>query len=170
MEITVKTELFKVLQRPSHKPMTEEQYISERVEDQIKWYEKKSARNKKYYLWSNASIIVFAALIPFLAGLSDEEVDWPKYLIAILGVLTATLTGISALYKFQEKWATYRMTGESLKREKLLYQTRTQPYDSMPSAFNQFVSNVESLMSSENSGWTQIINQKDEQAFNSEAP
>ena len=146
--------------------MTEEQYITERVEDQIKWYEKKSAINKKYYLWSNASIIVFAALIPFLAGLSEQEVDWPKYVIAILGVLTATLTGISALYKFQEKWATYRITGESLKREKLLYQTRTQPYDSRVTSFNQFVSNVESMMSSENTGWTQIINQKDDQAVN----
>ena len=142
--------------------MTEEQYITERVEDQIKWYERKSAINKKYYLWSNASIIVFAALIPFLAGLSDDSIDWPKYIIAVLGVFTATLTGISALYKFQEKWATYRMTGESLKREKLLFQTKTQPYDGSAASFNQFVSNVESLMSSENAGWTQIVNKNDE--------
>jgi hypothetical protein len=146
--------------------MTEEQYITERVEDQIKWYEKKSAINKKYYLWSNASIIVFAALIPFLAGLSEEEVNWPKYLIAALGVLTATLTGISALYKFQEKWSTYRITGESLKREKLLFQTGTQPYDNKAISFNLFVRNVESIMSSENAGWTQIINNKDDQAAN----
>ena len=149
--------------------MTAEQYITERVEDQISWYEKKSAINKKYHLWTNASIIIFAALIPFLAGISEEELEWTKYLIAVLGVLTATLTGISALYKFQEKWATYRITGESLKREKLLFQTKTQPYNSGSNSFNQFVSNVESLMSSENAGWTQIINKKDEQSANGDA-
>ncbi len=42
--------------------MSEEEYIKERIDDQIAWYGKKSAINKKYYLWSNAFIIVFAML------------------------------------------------------------------------------------------------------------
>ncbi|MDB4292245.1 DUF4231 domain-containing protein [Maribacter sp.] len=141
--------------------MTAEQYIEERIDNQIRWYGKKSAINKKYHLWSNALIIIFAALIPFFAGLTEETLVWPKYLIALLGVLTATLTGTSALYKFQEKWMTYRITGESLKREKLLFQTRTHPYNSDAAAFNQFVSTTESLMNNENAVWTQIINKKD---------
>ncbi len=109
--------------------MTEEEYLKDRVDNQIAWYSRKSALNKKYHLGSNALIIVFAALIPFFAGLDGERFLWSKYLIALLGVLTATFTGVSALYKFQEKWMTYRITGESLKREKLLFQTRTYPYN-----------------------------------------
>jgi len=146
--------------------MTEEEYIKERVDDQIAWYGKKSATNKTYHLWSNALIIVFAALIPFFAGLYEETVTWTKYIIALLGVLTATFTGISALYKFQEKWMTYRITGESLKREKILFQTRTEPYTSGSSSFNQFVSTAESIMNNENAVWTQIINKKEEQPDN----
>lgn len=141
--------------------MTAEEYIKDRIDDQIAWYGKKSATNKKYHLWSNALIIVFAALIPFFAGLDGESLVWTKYVIALLGVLTATITGISALYKFQEKWMTYRITGESLKREKILYQTGTPPYSSKTSSFNQFVSITESIMNNENAVWTQIISQKD---------
>jgi hypothetical protein len=146
--------------------MTEEEYMKERVDDQIAWYGKKSATNKRYHFWSNALIIVFAALIPFFAGLYEETRVCIKYVIALLGVLTATFTGISALYKFQEKWMTYRITGESLKREKILFQTRTEPYTSGPSSFNQFVSTAESIMNNENAVWTQIINKKEEQPDN----
>ena len=128
--------------------MTAEQYMTDRVDDQIKWYEKKSAINKKYHLWINAMIIISSAMIPFFAGMTDDWLlNWPKYWVAFLGVMTATLTGISALYKFQEKWTTYRITGESLKREKLLYQTKTHPYNTTGSSFSQFVRNVENLMS-----------------------
>ncbi len=146
--------------------MTSEEYIAERIDDQLAWYGKKSAINKKYHLWSNALIIIFAALIPFFAGLDEKTLVGAKYIIALLGVLTATFTGISALYKFQEKWMTYRITGESLKREKILFQTRTEPYTSGASSFNQFVSAAEGIMNTENAVWTQIINKKEEQPNN----
>ena len=150
--------------------MTEEQYIIERVDDQIEWYEKKSATNKSRHLSFNVLIIVFAAFIPLISGFSDEISlavgDWPvapNLLVAVFGVFTSIFTGISALNKYQEKWTTYRITGESLKREKLLYQTRTIPYNTA-SAFNQFVRNIENLMSEENTIWTQIVNQQEDAA------
>ena len=140
--------------------MSQEDYIQERVDDQISWYSKKSAINKKYYLWANGLIIVFAALIPFFAGFIDK-VGWLSYPIAALGVFTAVSTGLSSLLKFQEKWTTYRMASEALTREKLLFKTSTSPYDAGTNSFSLFVINVEAIMSHENDGWTQIINKKD---------
>ena len=142
--------------------MTQEEYLKDRVDNQIAWYSRKSARNKKYHLWSNALIIVFAAVIPFFAGLGEENLTWTKYVIALLGVLTAAFTGISALYKFQEKWMTYRITGESLKREKIIFQTGTYPYNTGASSFPLFVNTVENIMNSENAVWTQIISKKED--------
>ncbi|CAA0145596.1 conserved hypothetical protein [Tenacibaculum maritimum] len=104
--------------------MTEEEYIKERVDDQIDWYEEKSAVNKKYHLWTKGLVIVFAALIPFAAGFISEQTIWLNYVIAILGVLTAIFTGLSALLKFQEKWNEYRTTSETLKHEKYLFRTQ----------------------------------------------
>jgi len=151
--------------------MTEEEYIIDRVDDQIEWYEKKSAINKNRHLNLNVLIIVFAALIPLVTGFGDE-IDSAlfdgeltiahDFLVAVFGVLTSIFTGISALYKFQEKWTTYRITGESLKREKILYQTGTMPYNNKFTAFNQFVRNTENLMNEENVNWTQIVNTNEE--------
>ena len=142
--------------------MTEEEYLKERIDDQIAWYGKKSAINKTYYYWSNGLVIVFAALIPFLAGFRTNDYDLPKYLIAAFGVLTATFTGLAALLKFQEKWTKYRITAEALRREKLLFKTATSPYNIGSASFNVFVRNMEGIMSNENVGWTQIINKKDD--------
>lgn len=141
--------------------MTEEQYLSERVEDQINWYSKKSTINKTYYLCANALVIVFAALIPFFAGFA-KEYTWLNFPIGVLGVLTAVATGLSSLYKFQEKWTTYRITAEALQREKVLFQTTTSPYDIGSQSFNVFVQNMEGIMNNENTVWTQIINKKDD--------
>ena len=146
--------------------MTEEEYLKNRIDDQIGWYGKKSTTNKKYYLWSNALIIIFAALIPFILNFDTILNVETKFIVAALGVFTAVFTGVSALYKFQEKWTTYRITSESLKREKHLYLTRTSPYNREANAFNLFVSNVEGLMNSEQTGWMQIINKKENQEEN----
>ena len=77
------------------------------------------------------------------------------------GVMTATLTGLSALLKFQEKWTTYRITAESLRREKILYKTAVSPYDKNGASFKSFVYNVERIMNNENSSWNEIMNRKD---------
>jgi len=144
--------------------MSEEEYLKERIDDQISWYGKKSTTNKKYYHWSNALIILFAALIPFISNFDTILNIETKFIIAALGVLTAVFTGVSALYKFQEKWTTYRITSEALKREKHLYLTKTSPYNRESGSFNLLVSNVETLMNSEQTGWMQIINKKDKQS------
>ena len=95
--------------------MTEDEYIKERVDDQIDWYSTKSGTNKNYHLWTKALVIIFAALIPLAAGFITPTTAWLNYVIASLGVLTAIFTGLSALLKFQEKWNEYRTTSETLK-------------------------------------------------------
>ncbi len=153
--------------------MNQEDYLKDRVDEQIAWYGRKSGINKKYHLWSNGLIITFSALIPFFTGLisSDcngntdgENVVWLPYTIAGLGVFTAVTTGISALLKFQEKWATYRLIAEALQREKILFITETSPYDKGEASFKLFVMNIENLMRSENSQWQQVVNSNENAA------
>ncbi len=49
--------------------MTQEEYLQERVDDQIEWHDKKSAWNQKCYKRLRILEIVAAASIPFLTGL-----------------------------------------------------------------------------------------------------
>ncbi|EAR16131.1 DUF4231 domain-containing protein [Robiginitalea biformata] len=137
--------------------MNEEQFMRDRVDDQLNWYRKKSTRNKKYHMLFSGIIIVSGSLIPLVAGYSQWNSQFDGLLVACLGVLTAMATGIAALYKFQEKWLSYRTAAEALLREKILYQTRTRAYAGNREAYALFVSNVEDILSNENRGWNEIM-------------
>lgn len=141
--------------------MTEDKYLKERVEDQINWYSKKSAINKKYHLATRTLVMIFAALIPFVAGYLTTENIWLNHYIALLGVLTAVFSGLSVLFKFQEKWSEYRTTSETLKQEKYLFLTKSGPYDNQEETFKIFVKRIEHLISKENTAWSQYINKEE---------
>lgn len=136
--------------------------MNERVDAQIAWYGWKSSRNKNLHLLSNGGIIFFSAMIPFVTGLDSSTpisgINLTSNMLAgLLGVITATLSGLAALMKFQDKWTTYRLTCESLQREKILFQTRTAPYQGGPASYHLFVANVERLLAQENTGWHGIM-------------
>jgi hypothetical protein len=76
--------------------------------------------------------------------------------VAVLGSATAVTTGIVSLYQFREHWIEYRTTAESLKHEKYLFQTGTEPY-SEENAFCLFVDTIEALVSQENRAWQQRL-------------
>ncbi|GAA4271597.1 DUF4231 domain-containing protein [Aquimarina gracilis] len=141
--------------------MNEEQYIKDRVEDQIKWYGTKSAANKRMHLWTKGLIISFSAFIPLISGFLKSGPEYLNYVVGALGMVVAILTGISELMKFQEKWAKYRTTAETLKHEKFLYMTKSGHYHAEKAQFNQFVSRIETYISTENSEWSKIISQEE---------
>jgi hypothetical protein len=132
--------------------MDEDEYLKDRLEDQIGWYSKKSQTNQKWFKNLRLLEIVLATLIPFLAGIGDAL---PCYqtIIGGIGVVIAIAAGLSAINKYQENWIEYRTTAESLKHEKYLYKTKCKPYDS-DGSLQILVQNVESLISKENSQWS----------------
>lgn len=133
--------------------MNEEEYISSRVDDQIDWYDKKSKKSQSWFKWLRGFEILSAASIPIIAGFAKEP--FPVTLVVgLLGALIAVLTSIVSLNQFQENWTEYRTTCESLKHEKFLFLTNAEPYHEEES-FRLFVQRVESLISKENSAWSQ---------------
>ncbi len=132
--------------------MDEDEYLKDRLEDQIGWYSKKSQTNQKWFKRLRLLEIVLATLIPFLAGIGDA-LPYYQIIIGGVGVVIAIAAGLSAINKYQENWIEYRTTAESLKHEKYLYKTKCKPYDSDDS-LQILVQNVESLISKEHSQWS----------------
>lgn len=140
--------------------MNEDNYLNDRLEDQIRWYDKKSQCNQKLYRVLRGVEIIAAALIPLLVGYVAQDSVYLKITVGVLGVLVAIIAGLLSLGRFQELWIEYRVTCESLKHEKYLFLTKTDPYDE-DNPFPLLVKRVESLISREHTNWAQYMKKSD---------
>jgi len=138
-------------------PRNEEEYLHTRVPDQIKWYDKKSSRNKKWFLSFKVSEIILALFIPFFSGYIQQNENSLKITIGILGVIVAAIAGLITLIKFQENWIEYRTVAESLKLEKFLFLAKAGPYKDVENAYPLFVERFESLISTSTKKWVNYI-------------
>jgi hypothetical protein len=132
-----------------------EEYIEQRLSDQIGWYDSKSGANQCWFKRLRFAEIVAAATIPFLAGFAGNSF-LIKIAIGALGVVVAVLASLLGLLQLQEHWIEYRATAESLRKEKFLFLTQTDPYDK-DDAFHLLVQRVEALLSKENADWAQSM-------------
>lgn len=137
--------------------MNPEEYIAQRLQDQIDWYDRKSSQSKKSFQRLRLTEIVASALIPFLSGMllgQEKYRTTGTIIVGALGMGVTIIAGILGLGRHQEQWVEYRATCESLKREKFLFQAGVEPYDGA-ATFPLLVQRVETLLSKENAGWTQ---------------
>lgn len=135
--------------------MDAEQYIEQRVDDQIDWYDTKSQRSQQKFKILRVIEVVCAALIPLIAGFQLFGA-YTALAVSILGVFIAICAALIGLGNYQENWVEYRTTCESLRHEKYLFLTKATPYDDAE-PFNLFVQRVEGLVSKENSTWSQAV-------------
>ncbi len=130
--------------------LSAEDYLRERVDDQLDWYSKKSASNKRWYFRLQLFTLVAAASIPVISLSSSDNAV--RILVAVIGALTAVAAGVLTLYQFKDQWVDYRSTAETLKYEKYLFMTGASPYTDAK-AFSLFTNRVESIIIQENKGW-----------------
>jgi hypothetical protein len=134
--------------------MSEQEYIDQRVSQQIIWYSKKSSECKGWFIGLKIFETALALSIPVMAGFLGTE--YGKLVIGIIGVLVAITSNLITLLKLQENWIKYRVTSETLKHEKFLFVNRAGPYRKEGS-FPEFVERFESYISKENVGWSTYI-------------
>ena len=125
------------------------------MNDQISWYERKSTTNQRWFKWLRFTEIVAAASIPFVSGFAGDSFPI-KIAIGALGVLVAVIASLLGLLHLQERWIDYRATAESLKKEKFLFLTQTEPYDKSD-GFHLLVQRVEALLSKQGAEWVQSM-------------
>ena len=133
--------------------MNEDEYMTARVDNQIDWYDRKSKESQYWFKFLRGFEIIAAAAIPLIAGFAKDP--FPVALVVgLLGASIAVISSIVSLNQFEENWTEYRTACESLKHEKFLFLTRAEPYhEDQP--FSLFVQRVESMISKENSAWSQ---------------
>lgn len=143
-----------------------DEYLTERVEDQIKWLSRESSKNQRWYKNLRMVEIVMGCAIAYLV--SHAELAPVQILAGAMGVAVAAIGGLLSLYRYQEKWVEYRVATENLKREKYFFLTGTAPYDG-DDKFPALVSRVEAILAAENMQWAEHTAAKPGQAGTHEA-
>jgi hypothetical protein len=123
-----------------------------RLEEQIDWYEKKSAYNQSWYKRIKIIELIAAALIPLLAGFLTS-IPYPAIITGSLGALILVLESLQSLYQFQVNWISYRSTCERLRHEKYLWLAKTGHYADSKDPDRLFAERIESLISTEHAKW-----------------
>ena len=118
------------------------------LEDQIEWYEGKSASNQKGFKLLKICVISAAALIPVLAKIATMS-----WLTAGLGVFIVILEGLQQLNQYHSNWISYRSTCEALKHEKFLYLGKAGIYAVANDPHALLAERIESLVSQEQAKW-----------------
>ena len=135
-------------------------YLSERLEGQIKWYSAKARENRTRFHASQVSIIVAGALIPLISalGISVSLQSYTGMISAILGGMIVIVTALIQMFKYQENWILYRTTSELLKKEKYYYLNDCGDYYDMSAQQKKtaLVERIENLISSESSKYFTI--------------
>ena len=139
--------------------MNQEEYLKERLDDQINWYSVKSVSNQtKHKYWQVIKII--AALLITTLSLFVNKYPVMVYVIGVMGAFIVFIESYIRIYDFKKLWVQYRMTSERLKREKLLFQTKSEPYN-IEDPFQLLVQRGEAIMQNETQTWEELFAEKD---------
>lgn len=145
--------------------MVPDEYIRDRLDDQINWYSEKSQWHQKWFKRLRAIEFLFATSIPFLVSYITPETGILRLVVGAMGIVVALISGLVTLHRFQENWIEYRTTAETLKHEKFLFLTQAPPYEG-DNPFQLLVERVESTISKENTNWAQLTRSKTKEKRN----
>ncbi len=123
----------------------------QRLEEQIEWYDARSARNQTWFKFLKVIVISCAALIPFISGMGMTFV--PAWAPGVLGVVIAVAEGMQQLNQYHANWIAFRSTCETLKHEKYLFLGKAGPYASSRDPQALLAERIESFVSQEHAKW-----------------
>ena len=126
-----------------------ENYLKDRYEREIRWYDRRAVQNQIAYRLTQAYAIAAAVAVPVLLRVDDMNL----LVISALAGSIAGVQGVSALCKFHETWLNYRTTAETIRKEIHFYRAGIDEYATANDTKALFVKRVESLISRENTMW-----------------
>jgi hypothetical protein len=106
------------------KGMQAEEYIKQRVDQFIGWYDKKAVKMKGAYLKIRTLAVVGALLVPVAANLTVQGYEpYKTAATTIISLLVSIVVALDSVYHFGDQWRNYRSTEQLLSREEVLFQT-----------------------------------------------
>ena len=86
--------------------LSAEEYLQQRVDNQLTWYSKKSATHKRWYYRLQFITLLSAVAVPVIS-LSSGDIK-VRFVVALLGAIAALAAGVLSMYQFRDQWMDYR--------------------------------------------------------------
>ena len=102
-----------------------EDYIMERFNGSIKWYDREAGKAKKAYMRLRLVSVVGGALVPVLINV---DIPYMTATTTVISLLVLLAVSIDSVYHYGEQWSSYRSTEQFLRREYYLYTVNEGPY------------------------------------------
>lgn len=136
--------------------MTPEQYIAERLNPNIAWYDKTANANKEKYLRMRATTVICGALVPVMVNIT---IPYINILTTVTSLIVVLLVSLESVYHYREQWTNYRSTEQNLRNEYFFFTTSSGPYQEMSDAdaYLIFVDRVEDIIEAENSSTLKVM-------------
>jgi Protein of unknown function (DUF4231) len=146
-------------------PATFKEYLKNRYDNQLDYYEDKSGKNQKRYKTFQWILIILSTATTILAALPDK-LDLQYVVVATAGLVAILTSGLKT-FQYQELWVSYRSTIEQLKPEIYYYNFNVGDYGQAGvDKETLFVSRVEKILNKEHDGWpvfTKLQDQSNQQ-------
>jgi len=127
--------------------------VIDRLEDQIKWYDRASAHSKRMFKRLKTATMAISVSIPLSAAFVTRYPTYTGVITGAMGATIALLEGLQQLNQYHQNWITYRSTAESLKHEKYLFLSAAGPYAAASNPKSLLAERIESLVSQEHAKW-----------------
>ena len=143
---------------PALGPLTVDQYVAERVTDQIGWYERRASEHQRdadRCRRATAALMAISALLAVASSLSAVSVWAP-----VVATVTASITAHLKNRRYQMLTAMYQGTGLRL-RLLLGEWAASGKADADTAERNTFIRRCEDTMSNENGAWVALWSKED---------
>jgi Protein of unknown function (DUF4231) len=123
------------------------------------WYRKAAIRSRKAFRTSETGLLITAAAIPTAAALQPHNAIMP----ALLGAVVVILSGMRAVFHWQENYLRFSRAREAVEAERRLYYTDAMPYDSASTRDQVLAASVSRIEQDEMGGWIKVAAKRPKQ-------
>lgn len=120
------------------------------------WYRSAAIRSRRMYRVSETAVLIISAAIPASAAIAPHNAITP----AVLGALVVILSGLRAVFHWQDNWLRYSGAREAVEAERRLYHTGAPPYEDPATRDQTLATAVSRIEQAEMGGWLKIAAQR----------
>ena len=120
--------------------------------DSYEWYRSHAIRSRKAYRISETAVLVVSAAIPAAAAVAPHDAVVP----AILGATAVILSGLRAVFHWQDNYLRFSGAREAVEAERRLYYTYSMPYDDPTTRDRILAVSISRIEQAEMGGWIKV--------------